>query len=95
MMKKLPLLLAVGVVFFGLPSVSAHGDASATGCLHSDNRAAGCSAVTPGDPVSVPEPGSLAMLVLGLATMSGVGSALLRKRPAYVHGREDTNDAAS
>jgi len=90
MMKKLPLLLAVGVVFFGLSSVSAYGDASATGCLHSDNRAAGCSAhpqgkedlATAGDPVSAPEPSSLAMLVLGLVTMSGVGVALGRKQPS-------------
>jgi hypothetical protein len=89
MMKKL-LLLAVGVVFFGLSSVSAYGDASATGCLHSDNRAAGCSAhpqgkpdlVTSGDPVGAPEPSSLAMLLLGLATVSGVGVALGRKRPS-------------
>ena len=90
MMKKLPLLLAVGVVFFGLSTIPAYGDASATGCLHSDNRAAGCSAhpqgkqdlVTPGDPVSAPEPSSLAMLVLGMVTVSGVGVTLGRKRPS-------------
>jgi hypothetical protein len=77
MMKKLLSLLGMGVVFLGLSSVSAYGDASPMGCQQSDGRAAGCSA---GDPVSAPEPSSLAMLVLGLVTVSGVGVALGRKR---------------
>jgi hypothetical protein len=79
MIKKLLSLLGVGALFLGLSSVSAYGDASATGCLHSDDRAAGCSDA-PADPVSAPEPSSLAMLVLGLVTVSGVGVALGRKR---------------
>ena len=50
------------------------GDASSTGCEHSDGRAAGCSTT----PTPVPEPGTVALFALGLAGVCGL--ALLRKK---------------
>jgi hypothetical protein len=77
-MKKAPLLLALAVALVALPAVSAHVDASWHGCESSDGRAKGCSpGGVSGNPVSVPEPGSLALLAVGLAVV-----VLARKRMA-------------
>ena|SRR6516165_10701355 len=77
-MRKLALFLTLGMALVGLSSVRAHADASATGCEHSDDRAAGCSA----DPVTMPEPSGLALLALGLAGLSGAGFVLALRRPS-------------
>ena len=78
-MKKISLVLALAVALIALPKVPAYADASENGCLHSDGKAAGCSAV---DPVSAPEPGSFVLLAAGLAAVGGLAVILRRRRLA-------------
>lgn len=67
-MKKGFLILGLAMALSVLPRVPAYADASQNGCKHSDNRAAGCKP----DPVGIPEPGSFALLTMGLAALAVV-----------------------
>jgi hypothetical protein len=75
-MKRISLLLALAVALVGFSGAPAYADASQNGCEHSDYRAAGCTQ----DPVGVPEPGSFALLAVGLVTLGGLAVAFGRKR---------------
>jgi hypothetical protein len=77
-MKKMSLLLALAVALVALPKVPAYADASQQGCESSDGQAAGCSS----DPVSVPEPGSFALLATGMAAVGSLAIVRRRKRLA-------------
>jgi hypothetical protein len=80
-MKKTAITLALGfVLFVAVPgTVSVWADASPNGCLHSNNRAAGCSVV------HTPEPSSLAMLAIGLAATGAF--FVFGRRKLTNHGR--------
>jgi hypothetical protein len=62
------LLLALSIF-----SAEAWADASANGCEHSNNRAAGC-------PVSMPEPSAIPVLVLCLV---GLGLVAIRQQKNF------------
>jgi hypothetical protein len=76
-MKKVTLLLALAVAVVALHGVPVFADASQTGCINSNYKAAGCVA-----PSTVPEPGSLSLLATGLVAVGGLAVAFRRKRLA-------------
>jgi hypothetical protein len=76
LMKKAILPLALAIATVALSSVPAYADTSNQGCASSCGKAAGCS----NRPTSVPEPSSLALLVVGLVVVGGVAVAFGRKR---------------
>jgi hypothetical protein len=63
------------LAIFTMPATLLHADASSTGCKNSDGRAKGC-----GDPVSMPEPASSALVATGLLAIAGLAIGLGRKR---------------
>jgi hypothetical protein len=65
----------LALAIFTTPATLVHADASPNGCEHSDGKAKGC-----GDPVSMPEPASSALVAAGLLTITGLAIGLGRKR---------------
>ncbi len=78
-MKTILGALGITVIAAGLSVSPVYGDASSTGCEHSQGRAAGCSD-DPKPASTVPEPGTLGLMVAGIIGIGGVAYLLTRKR---------------
>jgi hypothetical protein len=73
-------VLGIAVIAAGLSVSPVYGDASENGCEHSKGKAAGCSNNDPKPNATVPEPGTMALLVAGIIGIGGVAYMLTRKR---------------
>jgi hypothetical protein len=73
--KTISVVCLLALAIFAMPATSVRADASSNGCKHSDGRAKGC-----GDPVSMPEPTSSALVATGLLAITGLAIGLGRKR---------------
>ena len=65
--KKVSVFFASLLAMLMLSCLRARGDASKSGCTHSDDRAKGCS----GDLVSVPEPETDRLIGVGMILVGG------------------------
>jgi hypothetical protein len=75
LVKTICVTCLLALAIFTTPATVVHADASSNGCKHSDGRAKGC-----GDPVSMPEPASSALVATGLLAITGLAIGLGRKR---------------
>jgi hypothetical protein len=75
LVKTICVTCLLALAIFITPATLVHADASPNGCEHSDGKAKGC-----GDPVSMPEPASSALVAAGLLAITGLAIGLGRKR---------------
>jgi hypothetical protein len=75
-MKRLSLLFVLGVLLFAIPARADFNGGNWQGCDDHRDRDNGCYQ----HPTNVPEPGSLAQLAVGLASVGGLAVAFGRKR---------------
>ena len=76
MTKKVSVFCASLLAMLMLSCLPARGDASTSGCTHSDDRAKGCS----DDPVSVPEPETGRLIGVGMILVGGAVAASNARR---------------
>jgi hypothetical protein len=75
-MKRILWIVVFAFSLIAAPMVPAYGDASQQGCESSGGRAAGCT----NGPVSMPEPNTAVLLMLGLVAVGGLVAVLGNKR---------------